>query len=231
MSTGNSTKLSQRAKDETGNIYGKLTVLQFAEMRRGLAYWHCRCECGTMTIVAGADLRKKSTVSCGCHRASAGGGYKTTEYSSWKEMKARCYNQNDTGYHWHGGRGIRICKNWRHTFPQFLADMGKKPSTEHSIERIDNDGNYSCGQCEECVAKGWPANCKWATDLEQRQNTRKTRLLTYNGETHGLREWARRLGISHCTLRSRLAKGWPIEKVFSSEHFFVPPPKKKPKTT
>lgn len=218
---------SKQRTNEVGNKYNKLTVLAFAgNTKGGDSSWLCRCECGNTTTVARAELRKESTKSCGCHRASAGGGYKTSEYSSWKEMKARCYNQNDTGYHWHGGRGIRICKNWRHTFTQFLADMGKKPSTEHSIERIDNEGNYSCGHCDECAANGWTANCKWATTMEQGQNTRKTRRLTYNGETHGLREWARRLGITHRTLARRLdEQDWTFEQAVNhySNHHGVKP--------
>ena len=223
---------SKQRMDETGKVYGKLTIVEFAgNTKSGDSQWLCRCECGNTTIVPRGSFRKDygGTRSCGCGRESAGGGYKTPEYNSWKEMKARCYNPNDTGYHWYGGRegnNIRICEHWRHSFPNFLADMGKKPSTDHSIERKDNDGNYSCGHCDECVAKGWTANCKWATTLEQGQNTRKTRLLTYNGETHGLREWARRLGITHYTLSRRIASGWPLEKVFSSEHYFTPPPKK-----
>lgn len=213
---------SKNRTDEVGSKYGKLTVSEFAgNTKSGDSRWKCQCECGNTTTVARADLRRKSIKSCGCHRASAGGGYKTPEYSSWKEMRARCYNPNDTGYHWHGGRGIRICKHWRHTFPQFLADMGQKPSKEYSVERIDNDGNYSCGHCEECIEKGWPANCKWATTLEQGQNTRKTRRLTHNGETYGLREWARRLGITHRTLARRLdEQAWTIEQAI--KHYTTP---------
>lgn len=221
---------SKNRTNEVGNVYTKLTVIEFAEKTKsGDSRWLCRCECGNTTIVARGELRKGSTLSCGCHRASAGGGHDTTEYSSWSSMKQRCYNPNNEYYHRYGDRSIHICQQWRNSFVNFLEDMGKKPSAEYSVERINNDGNYSCGHCEECVANGWTANCKWATTMEQGQNTSKTRFLTYNGETYSLREWARRLGINHSTLRDRIAKGWPPEKVFSSEHYFVPPPIKKAK--
>jgi hypothetical protein len=215
MSTDDSIKLSPRAKDETGNVYTKLTVIEFAgNTRSGDSRWKCLCECGNTTIVARGELRKGSTKSCGCRRASAGGGHKTTEYTSWQEMKRRC----DPDYkdkHLYADRGITLCERWKISFNHFIADMGPKPSPDATIDRIDNNGNYE------------PSNCRWATKLEQSQNTRKTRMLTHNGETLCLREWARRLSITHRTLSTRLTKGWSPEKVFSSEHYFSPPPIKK----
>ena len=220
MATNNSTQFSLSVKDETGNVYGKLTVIRYAETRKGLAHWLCRCECGNMTAVAGSDIRKGSTVSCGCHRARAGGacsnGKRTPEYRSWQEMKRRCYNPNYPDYHLYGGRGITVCERWRELFLRFLADMGPKPFPEATIDRYpDQNGPYS------------PDNCRWASKMEQSQNSRKARMLTYNGETMCLRAWARKLGITHRTLSVRLAKDWPLDKVFSSEHYFSPPPRKK----
>lgn len=203
MVTSDSTQLSGHAKDERGNVYGKLTVIEFTEIR-GEAMWLCRCECGNSSKVAGSDLRKGGTKSCGCLRASQGGGYKTPEYTTWKEMKRRCYNPRNSQYHLYGGRGITICDRWRTTFVNFLADMGKKPSPQHSIDRIDNDGNYE------------PANCRWATKMEQSHNSRKVRLITYNGETLCLREWARKVGITHRTLSVRLRRGWTTERALTT---------------
>ena len=231
MSTDNSIQLPAGVKDETGNPYGKLTVESYVGIRRKLAHWLCRCECGNTAIVAGADLRKKSTVSCGCHRERSGGACsgrkRTPEYTSWTEAKRRCYKDNYPDYHLYGGKGVRVCQRWLHEFANFLKDMGLKPFPSASIDRINGDGNYSCGHCKQCIENGWTENCRWATKMEQSQNTSKTRMLTYNGETYCLREWARRLGITHRTLSARLAKGWPLEKVFSSEHYFTPPPIKK----
>lgn len=205
---------SKHRTNEVGNKYNKLTVIEFAgKTNGGDSQWLCQCECGNTTTVARGELRKQSTKSCGCHRASAGGRYKTPEYNSWKDMKNRCYNPKAKYYHCYGARGIVICKGWLDSFVSFMSDMGNKPSSDHSVERKNNDGNYSCGHCDECIKNGWPANCKWASTMEQGQNTRKTRRLTYNGETCGLREWARRLGITHYTLARRLDKqGWTFEQ-------------------
>ncbi len=202
---------SKQRTDETGNVYNKLTVLEFVGTTKGGdSSWLCRCECGNTTVVARGHLKNESIKSCGCHRRCAGGacsGRKPTpEYTSWKEMKRRCYNTRNPEYHNYGGRGITVCDNWKNSFVDFLAYVGYKPSPDATIDRIDVNGNYE------------PGNVRWATKLEQSQNTRKTSKLTYNGETHCLREWARKLGISHSTLRTRIAKGWPLERVFSSEH-------------
>ncbi len=219
MAEIDSTQKPRHAKDERGNVYNRLTVIEPVEIRGGDTIWLCRCECGNLTTVAGGDLRRGTTKSCGCLRSSQDGGYKTSEYAIWKGMKLRCYSPRNRQYHLYGGRGITICDRWRTSFVNFLADMGQKPFPEATIDRYpDNDGPYS------------PENCRWATRLEQGQNTRKVRLLTYNGETMCLRAWARRLGITHCTLSVRIKKGWPPEKVFSSEHYFTPPPIKRPRT-
>jgi len=206
MNKTNSKQLPTRVKDEIGNVYGKLTVLELAEIRVE-AIWLCRCDCGQLTKVAGSDLRKGGTKSCGCGRKSQGGGYKTPEYTTWKEMKRRCYNPQFRWYHLYGGRGITICDRWRTSFVNFLADMGPRPFPEATVERVDNDGNYA------------PENCRWASRLEQGQNTRKVRLLTHNGKTLSIRGWARELGIRHCIILWRLKHKWPIEKVLSSQRF------------
>jgi len=119
-------------------------------------------------------------------------------------MKRRCYNPNTPYYHLYGGRNITVCGRWKDSFVNFLADMGPKPSPEHTIDRIDNDGNYE------------PDNCRWATKMEQSHNSRKARLITYNGETLCLREWARRLGIGHMALSTRLNRGWSLKKALTT---------------
>lgn len=216
MSTGNSIQLPPHAKDETGSVYGKLTVIKFTgRTKSGDSRWKCLCECGNTTTVARGELRKGSTKSCGCHRANAGNMCKSSEYTSWKEMKRRCYKTNCPDYHLYGGKGVTVCNRWLDAFVNFFEDMGPKPFPEATIDRLDGNGNYE------------KSNCRWASKLEQSQNTSKARMLTYNGETHCLREWARRLGIAHGTLRRRLSQGWPHENVFSSEHYFSHPPIKK----
>jgi len=121
------------------------------------------------------------------------------EYTSWRSMRDRCYNPKARNYRHYGGRGITVCERWRTSFAAFLADMGRKPSIKHTLDRYpDNNGNYE------------PGNCRWATPLQQCQNMRTTRLIAFNGESLSVAAWARRLGLDHSTLQERLAK-YPVE--------------------
>lgn len=124
------------------------------------------------------------------------------EFRSWRMMHYRCEDPAYDRYPDYGGRGITICERWRgeRGFVHFLTDMGPRPSPKHSLDRIDNDGPYS------------PANCRWATPREQSNNTRKTIRITWDGRTQGLREWAQEVGISPCTLRIRIKRGWNPER-------------------
>ncbi len=124
-------------------------------------------------------------------------------------MKRRCHDTRRKDYKYYGGRGITICGRWMTSFLAFYEDMGPKPFPEATIERIDNDEPYSLD------------NCRWASQEEQKQNTRNVRLLTYKGETMGLSAWARKLGLNCCTLQIRIDKGWPLNEIFSSEKSFV----------
>jgi hypothetical protein len=117
-------------------------------------------------------------------------------------MRDRCTNPRHHAYALYGGRGIAVCARWE-SFENFLADMGERPAGT-SLDRYPNkDGNYE------------PGNCRWATDVEQANNTRANRLLTLGSETMPLRAWARRLGIAENTLWARLKKGWPMEKALA----------------
>lgn len=203
MATCNSTQLPPRVKDEAGNVYSKLTVLECAELRSPEgAFWLCRCECGNLTTVNGSNLRKGNTKSCGCLHYRANGGSGTPEHRIWKDMKRRCYNPRRPDYYLYGGRGITMCDRWRKSFVNFLADMGLKPFPEATIERVDNNGPYA------------PENCVWATRLEQARNKRTARLITYKGETKSLREWSQRAGVLESTIYYRLKRGVPAEQLF-----------------
>lgn len=204
MAKSDSNPLPHRVKDETGNVYGKLTVLRFAGMYNNHARWLCRCECGREVDVRGTMLRCGNHRSCGCGHYKANGLYHTPEHRAWAGMKQRCTNQNLPRYSGWGGRGITVCQRWKDSFLTFYEDMGPRPPDKDSVERIDNDGNYE------------PGNCKWATWLEQSRNTRRTRLITYNGETHCISEWACMLGIKPHTLAARLNRyGWSIEEAMT----------------
>jgi hypothetical protein len=130
------------------------------------------------------------------------GGKATTEYTIWRAMKSRCSNPATINYSDYGGRGIAVCDRWRDDFAAFLADMGPRPSPDHSIDRRDNSGPYS------------PDNCRWSTSTEQSNNRRVNRMLSHQGRTQTLAQWSRELGLSRVTLADRLDAGWPVEKAF-----------------
>jgi hypothetical protein len=127
----------------------------------------------------------------------------TPEYIVWAGMKARCCYARHKAYADYGGRGIKVCDRWLNSFENFFQDMGERPSTKYSIERLDNDGDYS------------PTNCHWALKAAQSINRSDNRLLTYEGKTLTVSQWADELGISHGVLRQRLSRGWSIERTLS----------------
>lgn len=132
------------------------------------------------------------------------GWSKTTEYQSWLNMKARCYKPSTKEWGIYGGRGIAVCDRWRDSFPNFLADLGPKPTPKHSIDRINSDGNYE------------PSNCRWASTVVQASNTSRNVPITYQGRTQTYTAWARELGMNNETLRNRLVKGWDIERALTT---------------
>lgn len=186
--------------DLTGQRFGRLRVVRSEKTEKGLR-WLCLCDCGNTPLVASGGMRTGRTRSCGCLHIEATrarrlrhGMSGTTEYRIWKSMVARCENPKRGCWHHYGGRGIKVCARWRASFDLFFADMGHRPSPRHTIDRINNDGDYE------------PGNCRWATQAEQLNNKRCNVLLTFNGETLTQSQWARRLGISHGTLSWRVKK-------------------------
>lgn len=199
--------------DMTGQRFGRLTVLHRDDARREKnAHWICRCDCGAIRSVQRGALRDGLTKSCGCHRAATRSTHGQTrhqvyapEYRSWRSMRQRCMNPNAASYRYYGGRGITICERWLWSYENFLADMGPRPSPKHTLDRIENDGNYE------------PGNCRWATAEEQSANRRVTSAVTAFGETAPLTSWARAAGININTLRNRLEDGWRAEDALTTE--------------
>ena len=156
--------------DLTSRHFGRWTALRLA-FTNPKAYWHVECNCGNKAIVRGDVLQRGDSTSCGCLVAEgivfqthgeAGGGKKrkraSVEYMTWTAMIQRCENPNATDYEYYGGRGNKVCARWRNSYELFLADMGRRPPLMHSIDRINNDGDYE------------PDNCRWATKEGQRAN-------------------------------------------------------------
>jgi hypothetical protein len=128
--------------------------------------------------------------------------YLTPEYNVWKQMKARCYNRDHPEFKNYGRRGIKVCRRWLHSFANFSADMGPRPTPYHSIERERNLGDYT------------PKNCIWATRRAQQRNTRRNRWITYRGRRQLAIDWARELDIAPSTLHYRL-EHWPLGAALS----------------
>ncbi len=121
------------------------------------------------------------------------------EYAVWRGLKQRCFNPKDKDFRHYGGRGIKVCERWLADFPQFLADMGRRPSTEHSIDRIENDGDYE------------PGNCRWVTIDVQIRNRSIAQILTVCGVSMNQSDWAAETGVSKQAIRERMRRGWSHE--------------------
>jgi len=123
-------------------------------------------------------------------------------YRSWRMARARCFNPKNNRYPEYGARGITMCSRWANSFDTFLEDLGDAPSSKHSIERVNNDGNYE------------PGNCRWATNTEQSRNKTTNVLITHNGQMRTMAEWAEVLGIPYKTMHWRYTvKGWSMTKI------------------
>lgn len=198
-------------RDLTGQKFGRWTVLSLASRccinengKKDGVRWRCQCDCGTISdSQLGSHIVYGKSVSCGClrneilsERRKTHGMSETTEYYVWLSMKDRCKNPSNKRYYSHGARGVTVCDAWD-DFQNFYNDVGPRPSDKHSIERVDNDGNYC------------PENCKWETDAAQANNKRNNVRLTYNGETKSLMQWCRHLNLSYSVVLARVSdRGW-----------------------
>lgn len=192
--------------DLVGQRFGRLLVKRQAGLHKSYkVLWECICDCGNTKIVISTLLVKGSTRSCGClfkealmSRNTKHGhgtpGAKTPEFITWMNIKQRCTNPKNSHYKWYGGKGIRVCERWD-SFDNFLSDMGLRPSSMHSIERLNNDRDYE------------PSNCVWGTRDQQARNKSTSRFIEYNGERLILADWARRFGCRDSQILYFLNRG------------------------
>jgi len=192
-----------------GRQFHRLLVIAEEGQRdkRGHVVWSCVCDCGNKSFVSGDKLKSGNTQSCGCLFAEkrAAGSYRShgktgsRVYRIWVNMISRCTRPSTSCWHNYGGRGITVCDRWRNSFEAFLEDMGEPPTGKHSIDRIDNDGNYE------------PSNCRWVTKNEQSFNTRRTKIVVIAGTPYTLLELSALHGVSPKLIRTRIYQGWPPE--------------------
>jgi hypothetical protein len=200
--------------------YGQLTVLGETKLPdkagRYFKYFLIKCDCGVEKFTSKSGVINGRTVSCGCKKKAhitnnlssvthghAFSGKPSKTYRIWNHMKTRCLNPKSPNYPDYGGRGITISEEWM-IFENFLRDMGECP-VNHSIDRIDVNGNY----CKE--------NCKWSTNKEQANNRRSCKLLTFEGKTLNHQQWAESLGFKYGTIiAKRLSWGWSLEKTLTT---------------
>lgn len=196
-------------KDLSGQRFGRLVVVRLWKTGNGKANWLCRCDCGMGKITLGTSLKSGTTKSCGClqvdvqrKKQTKHGSWGTPTYISWSKMLNRCRSQSNDAWGHYGGRGISVCERWN-DFQSFLADMGERPSLKYSIERIDNSKGYE------------PANCRWATQKEQLNNTRRNVRIEFNGQSLTLMQWCEAVGLAYSTARKRRRLGWSFERILA----------------
>ena len=190
-------------QDISNQKFNKLTAISYS----GKGYWLFKCDCGNKKVMQSGCVKRLKTKSCGCHKVNRMSnlnrthGYKNTKiYAAWDGIKARCLNKKDPSYHRYGGRGISVCKRWLR-FTNFLEDMGEPPTKEHSIDRINVNGNYE------------PSNCKWSTPREQANNRSNNIIFIINNQSQTLSDWCLFYNKPYRRTYKRIFDlGWGIEQ-------------------
>lgn len=198
--------MAKKMPDITGMKFGMLTAISFAgRLKRGNAHtlaWECLCDCGGTKVAGRPELLSGKVVSCGCnHGRPTHNMSKRPEYNSYSAMMRRCHVETDKDYKRYGGKGIKVCDRWRFGeggisgMECFFADMGSKPSSIHTLDRIKNSVGYT------------PDNCRWATPTKQARN----RSTNYFSDGRDVKAFVEANGVKYSTFRQRVSKGWPVE--------------------
>lgn len=210
----------RRFQDLTGQRFGRLTILGWAGTCKPNAAWVCRCDCGGESVALGNNIIAGRTRSCGClnleHLSKSGSAEfcardtkRHPEYKVWGQIISRCHDPENATFFNYGGRGITVCDRWRfgengrHGFLCFLDDMGKRPSSAHTLDRVKNDLGYSLD------------NCEWRTRTEQTRNRRNTTMVTYRGRRMPLATACELACLPLGTVRYRIRSGMSEDRALS----------------
>lgn len=207
-----------KAAELKGQTFNRLLVIKRVENNKwGQAQWLCKCNCKKQVtiIVSTSKLKSGHTQSCGCLWEEAVEESRITHnlskepiYYVWNTMKARCYNPKNKSYKDYGGRGIKVCEEWKNNFKDFYSwAISKNYSKGLTIDRINVNGDYC------------PENCKLSTQKEQGNNKRNNHYLEFNNQSHTISEWADITGLKRDTLKRRIYLGWSVERALTTPVF------------
>jgi hypothetical protein len=197
--------------DRAGKRFGAVTILDRAPSKGRGWVWRYRCDCGAEGVCRSSRIPQGGCPRCSKERhdkavtkhGNARSGKRTDLYQCWLGIRQRCFNENNESYPHYGGRGITVSPRWD-DFEVFAADIPPRPSAKHQLDRIDNNGNYE------------PGNVRWATCRDNNRNRRSNRMLTFNGQTLVMKEWAEKVGLPYTTLKQRIANGWDARKALTT---------------
>lgn len=209
---------------DKGDKFGKVKAVRFIRTvtssgGRRYAIWMFKCKhsrCNTLFEARADNVASGNTKSCGCRHKTKGGysGTHPAERKTFRHMHERCNGTNEDY------KDVWICKGWCDTLEgleAFLKDIGPRPDKKSSIDRIDNDGGYTCGHCKQCTKNGWKSNCRWATKTTQSRNRSNVHWITYKGQKKTSVEWAQVTGIKASTIRDRYVRyGWSAKKTLTT---------------
>lgn len=206
---------TKKSIDITNQKFGKLTAIKRIQnpLKPTQKIWLCKCDCGKSKLVITTSLRSGYTKSCGCliKRVEPKQPKRIKRFilpiertkTAWRSMLHRCQNPKAQMWRYYGGRGITVCKRWL-KFENFYKDMGEPPTSEHSLDRIDNSKNY----CK--------SNCRWATIKEQQNNTSNNHTIYVFGKRITIAQASELYKLRYNTIRFRLKRGWDAEKAVST---------------
>jgi hypothetical protein len=201
--------------DVCGQKFGRLLVVErLGSYNKRESYFKCICDCGNELNVKLGHLKSGNTKSCGCYKSeirtklntthgNAKSKNRSTEYVSYHAMISRCYNKNQRSYADYGGKGVIVCDRWLNSFENFLEDMGKKPNSNYTLERIRVNGIYE------------PNNCKWITRAEQSKNKRTSVWHEHNGVKMILSDWAKFLNVHPSAIRLKIRSGKKFSEIYN----------------